>query len=159
MVNKSKLISTLFITSITLPFMLCAKENYESSVVALVDKGICSININNVEAAKYPCLNSDAPTLISFSDLYEVDTKVFIFIDNPRGNACDGGPIHVFSQNNDGKYLLHEEIDFCGGHHPSITSSATKLSINIPSMDIDGTVLKIPAEQWVFENNVLTKAR
>ncbi|TGB80947.1 hypothetical protein CRI66_00380 [Escherichia sp. E4694] len=73
------------------------------------------------------------------------------------GNACDGGPLHVFSKTEDEKFKHLKIIDFCGGHYPSITSGPETVIIKIPSFSIDGTDKKIPAETWELKNDELVK--
>ncbi|MBU9819250.1 hypothetical protein J1782_05050 [Rahnella sp. BCC 1045] len=136
-----------------------AFANQSQQIITKSEKGTCEIQINGAMATKYECNGFNAPSLITSSYLYESNEYVYIFIDNPMGNACDGGPIHVISQNDDGLLKSQKTIDFCGGHYPTVITEPKKLSIFIPSIKVEGTSKKIPGEKWVFENNVLTKVR
>ncbi len=73
------------------------------------------------------------------------------------GNSCDGGPLHVFSKTEDEKFKHLKTIDICGGRYPSITSDPETFIIKIPSVSIDGTDKKIPAETWELKNDELVK--
>lgn len=124
-----------------------------------VEKDICSIKVDNELIDSYKCEYSRAPSILSYSYLYEAGKKILVFIDSPLGNACDGGPLHVFSKTEDETYKPLKIIDFCGGHYPSITSGPENFMINIPSISIDGTDKKIPAEIWELKNNDLVKRK
>lgn len=73
------------------------------------------------------------------------------------GNACDGRPLHVFAKTDDEKFKHLKTIDFCGGHYRSITSGPATFRIKIPSISVDGTDKKIPAETWELKNDELVK--
>lgn len=121
------------------------------------EKNACSIKINSELVDSYKCEFYRAPSFLSYSYLYEARKQIIVFIDDPMGNACDGGPLHVFSKNEDEKFIHLKTIDFCGGHYPSITSGPETFIIKIPSISIDGMDQKIPAETWELKNNELVK--
>ncbi|MGU3416658.1 hypothetical protein ACLBW0_23930 [Enterobacteriaceae bacterium C34A] len=73
------------------------------------------------------------------------------------GNACDGGPLHIFIKNENDKFKSLKTIDFCGGHYPVITSGPEAFKLDIPSIAVDGTSKKIPAETWELKNGELVK--
>lgn len=159
-INGSVKTAILLFTFILLMFSnVYAFANQSQQIIIKSEKGTCEIQINGVLATKYECKDLNAPSLIISSYLYESNEYVYIFIDNPMGNACNGGPIHVISQNEDGLIKSQKIIDFCGGHYPTVITEPKKLSIYIPSIKVEGTSKKIPGEKWVFENGVLTKAR
>lgn len=156
---KNKIFSFVFCFLLLLVSLgKCVYADQEPNILTKSGKGFCEIEINGRSVLKYECKGFYPPSLLNSSYLYESNEKVFVFIDNPMGNACDGGPIHVISQSNDGKYEPHKAIDFCGGHFPTIVTEPAKLSILIPSIEVDGISEKIPSENWIFENNELTKA-
>ncbi|MHA1062828.1 hypothetical protein ACR9GP_02785 [Enterobacter ludwigii] len=121
------------------------------------EKNTCSIKINGELVDSYKCEFYRAPSVLSYSYLYEASKQIIVFIDSPMGNACDGGPLHVFSKSENEKFKHLKAIDFCGGHYPSITSGPETFIIKIPSFSIDGTDKKIPAETWELKNDVLVK--
>lgn len=134
-----------------------ATANEALIVNAFVDKNTCNIKVNNELIASYKCEFSRAPSILSYSYLYEAGKQILVFIDSPMGNACDGGPLHVFAKTDDEKFKHLKTIDFCGGHYPSITSGPETFRIKIPSISVDGTEKKIPAETWELKNDVLVK--
>lgn len=121
------------------------------------EKNTCSIKINGELVDSYKCEFYRAPSVLSYSYLYEASKQIIVFIDSPMGNACDGGPLHVFSKSEDEEFKHLKTIDFCGGHYPSITSGPETFIIKIPSISIDGTDKKIPAETWELKNDELVK--
>jgi len=152
--NSNFLVATIALLILYSNPILAGKEiNIESKS----EKGICQIKINNSELIKYNCPNSGSPTLLLYSNLHSSNNNVLVFIDTPWGNACDGGPIHIISQGDNGIYKLQKAIDFCGGHYPTITSGPEGLIIKIPSLNIEGTNKKIPPEKWIFKNDFLVK--
>lgn len=156
---KKSIAIKLFLSAPVILFSFNTFSEEIPSIYTSVEKDICSIKIDGVEVDKYSCEDSRAPMLLSYSYLYESDRAVMVFIDKPMGNACDGGPLHVISKNNDNKYNILKSIDFCGGHYPAILSDAIKLMILIPSIDIEGTNEKIPSEKWIFKDDKLVKNR
>lgn len=74
-----------------------ATANEALIVNAFVDKNTCNIKVNNELIASYKCEFSRAPSILSYSYLYEAGKQILVFIDSPMGNACDGGPLHVFA--------------------------------------------------------------
>lgn len=158
--NFMKLTSKSFFLSIPVIFYFCCTSSFASeapNVNTSVDKGICSIQIDGDTIDNYKCDYSRAPSILNYSYLYEADKKMLVIIDSPMGNACDGGPLHIYSKTEDGKFKPLKTIDFCGGHYPSITSGPETFKINIPSIAVDGTSKKIPAEIWELKNNELIK--
>ncbi|WP_414149593.1 hypothetical protein ACMGG3_03795 [Enterobacter sp. BNK-18] len=121
------------------------------------ENNTCSIKINDELVDGYKCEFYRAPSVWSHSYLYEASKQIIIFIDSPMGNACDGGPLHVFSKTDDEKFKHLKTIDFCGGHYPSITSGPETFIIKVPSISIDGTDKKIPTEIWELNNDELVK--
>ncbi|EGC7113060.1 hypothetical protein H9T43_002237 [Salmonella enterica] len=63
----------------------------------------------------------------------------------------------MFSKTEDEKLKHLKAIDFCGGHYPSITSGPETFIIKIPSISIEGTDKKLPAETWELKNDELVK--
>lgn len=122
-----------------------------------MEKNICSIVIDGVVAEHFKCEYSNTASFLSYSNLYELDKKMLVFVERPKGNACDGGPLHILSKTNDEQYKPLKVIDFCGGHYPVITSGPEKFTIYIPSIDIDGTTKTIPAETWELKEGELVK--
>ena len=127
------------------------------SIDTSVEKGVCSISVGGIEVENYSCASSRAPALLSYSYLYELGGSVMVFIDKPMGNACDGGPLHIINQDDNGKYKKLSTIDFCGGHYPAIISEPTKLTIKIPSIIGEGGRENIPSEKWILKDGELTK--
>lgn len=127
------------------------------SIDTTVKNGMCGIKVDNVDIANYKCEFSRAPSLLSYSYLYEAGKEILVFIDRPQGNACDGGPLHVISKTDSDKFKLVKTIDFCGGHYPEITSGPEKFTINIPSIVIVGIDKTLPAERWVLKQDELVK--
>lgn len=121
------------------------------------ENNTCSIKINDELVDSYKCDYSRAPSILNYSYLYEADKQILVIIDSPMGNACDGGPLHIYSKTEDGKFKALKTIDFCGGHYPSIISGPETFIIKIPSISIDGTDKKIPAETWELKNDELVK--
>jgi hypothetical protein len=126
-------------------------------VYTTVEKGMCSIEIDGGTIDNYKCNYFRAPFVLNYSYLYEADKQIFVLIDSPMGNACDGGPLHIYSKTEDGKFKPLKTIDFCRGHYPLITSGPETFIIKIPSISIDGTDKKIPAETWELKNDELVK--
>lgn len=158
--NFMKLTSKSFFLSISVIFCFCGTSLFASEVPYVntsVDKGICSIKIDGDTIDNYKCDYSRAPSILNYSYLYEADKQMLVIIDSPIGNACDGGPLHIYSKTEDGKFKPLKTIDFCGGHYPSITSGPETFIIKIPSISIDGTNKKIPAETWELKNDELVK--
>lgn len=122
-----------------------------------VEKGVCSIQIDGETIDNYKCDYSRAPSVLNYSYLYEAGKQMLVLIDSPMGNACDGGPLHVFIKNENEKFKPLKTIDFCGGHYPSITSGPETFIIKIPSVAVDGPGKKIPEEIWELKNNELVK--
>lgn len=89
--------------------------------------------------------------------MYEAGKQILVLIDSPMGNACDGGPLHIYSKTEDEKFKPLKTIDFCGGHYPSIISGPETFKINTPSIAVDGTSKTIPAETWELKNDELVK--
>ncbi|MGV3345341.1 hypothetical protein ACGVWS_06200 [Enterobacteriaceae bacterium LUAb1] len=124
-----------------------------------VENGKCSIKINNEIVDTYKCEYTRTPSLLSYSYLYELDEQLLVFIDQPMGNACDGGPLHIIRKKEDGDYKPLGTIDFCGGHYPEIMSGPQTFSVNIPSVHVDGTDKTIPSEKWILTGDHINKAR
>lgn len=122
-----------------------------------MDKNVCSIIIDGAVAEHFKCEYSHAASFLSYSNLYELDKKILVFIERPMGNACDGGPLHILSKTEDKEYKPLKVIDFCGGHYPLITSGPGKFTIYIPSIEIDGTTKTIPEETWELKEGALVK--
>lgn len=127
------------------------------SIDTSVKNGICNIKIDSVDVDTYKCEGSRAPSLVSYSSLYELDKEILVFIDRPQGNACDGGPLHIISKTESEKFKPLKIIDFCGGHRPEITSGPKMFMISIPSVAIEDTDKSIPEEKWELKSDTLIK--
>ncbi|MGR7525739.1 hypothetical protein [Klebsiella aerogenes] len=122
-----------------------------------VENGKCSIKVNDKVIDTYKCEYTRPPSLLSYSYLYELDERLLVFIDQPMGNACDGGPLHIIRKKEDGDYKPLGTIDFCGGHYPEVISGPKTFSINIPSIPVEGTDKTIPSEKWVLSGDHIKK--
>lgn len=152
--------TTQLLSCILFAFLSCnnfAIADEAPRINAYSENNTCSIKINNELVDSYKCEFYRAPSVLSYSYLYEASKQIIVFIDSPMGNTCDGGPLHVFSKTEHEKFKHLKTIDFCGGHYPSITSGPETFKINIPSIAVDGTSKKIPAEIWELKNDELVK--
>ena len=159
-VNYMKYKYSNFLICITVVFLTCCNSAFADEVPGVstsVEKGVCSIKIDEVVIDNYKCEYYYAPSVLSYSYLYEADKQILVFIDRPMGNACDGGPLHVFIKEGNEKFKSLKIIDFCGCHYPSITSGPENFKISIPLIPIDGTSKKIPAETWELKKEDLVK--
>lgn len=152
---KHNLFAAVIIAFIT--YYTPANAAVPVSIDATVKNGMCGIKVDNVDIANYKCEFSRAPSLLSYSYLYEAGKEIFVFIDRHQGNACDGGPLHVISKINSDKFKLLKTIDFCGEHYPEITSGPENFTISIPSVVIEGTDKTLPAEKWILKQDDLVK--
>lgn len=128
-----------------------------SRIKTSVQEHVCNIEIGDELVDTYKCEYSRSPSVLSYSYMYETGKKIVVLIDQPMGNACDGGALHVFSKIDNESFKRLKIIDFCGGHLPSITSGPKNFRIYIPSIAIDGTNENIPAEIWILEGDALIK--
>lgn len=156
---KKMQISLLAISLFVFLFSLFSFAATVPAIQTSVDRGICSINIDGFRVSQYSCKGSRAPMLLSYSYLYELDKAVMVFIDKPTGNACDSGPLHVISTDQENKFIILKPIDFCGGILPKILSDSKSLIITTPSIIIEGMNDKIPSEKWVFEEDKIVKSQ
>ncbi len=124
-----------------------------------VENGMCTIKVDGEIIDTYKCEYTKPPSLLSYSYLYELDEKLLVFIDQPMGNACDGGPLHIIRKKEDGNYKPLRTIDFCGGNYPEIISGPKTFTIKIPAINIDGTDKKIPSEKWVLKEEHINKVK
>ena len=89
----------------------------------------CSISIDNKIIYQRTCEFEYNPSLIFFARLQNWN-DVWVFQDNPMGNACDGGILRIFERKNGEKDISYRgELDFCGGANPSFELKGNTLKI------------------------------
>lgn len=85
--------------------------------------------------------------------------EVVVLQENPMGNACNGGPLHLIGLKKDKSYYVSGPLDFCGGKDPIIELQGEIISITFPSGPPNRGSGHIPAERWIFQNGQLKKSR
>lgn len=84
--------------------------------------------------------------------------EVVVLQENPMGNACNGGPLHLIGLKKNKTYNVSGALDFCGGKDPIIEHKGEIISITFPSGPPNRGSGHIPAERWIFQNGQLKKS-
>ena len=111
-----------------------AKEDILSiSTLSKNDK--CLIKINNEIVLERTCEFEYNPSLIFYTKNQDYN-DIWIFQDNPMGNACDGGKLRLFERKDwQSKVKYIGEIDYCGGPKPIIEVQKNEIKITDKSLD------------------------
>lgn len=89
----------------------------------------CSICINGKIIYQRACEFEYNPNLIFYVRLQNYN-DVWVFQDNPMGNACDGGILRIFERKNgEAEIAYRGEIDWCGGTNPTFQTKRNIIKI------------------------------
>lgn len=126
-------------------------------IASFADNNTCSIKVGSDVIDNFDCYGSRKPLLISYSYLYDSDVEFFVYIEQPLGNACDGGPLHVIINDNEAGYKPIGKIDFCGGKYPTISSGPSSFTIRIPQVDSAKDNKMGDVDIWSYRDKHLLK--
>jgi hypothetical protein len=104
------------------------------------------------------CENSFRPKIVShhhsrigrFAD-------VVVIQEQPQGNACNGGSLHILGIGNDDRVAPVKVIDYCGGPDPVFARRGDAVQITLPGGAPNRGDAVIPQTVWTFRNGTLTQ--
>ena len=89
--------------------------------LSIQNENVCVGLISGVQKFKFDCESQFSPIALGIFKLKDEDfEEVLVIQERPMGNACNGGPIHVFGVQSSGKFKPFGTMDFCGGQDPVI---------------------------------------
>lgn len=83
--------------------------------------------------------------------------QVFVFQQDMRGNACDGGPLWILGLRRDGSHAISKPIDFCGGKAPQLSATREQLTIVLPGGPTNRGEGTVPSEIWRYRDGEVTR--
>ncbi len=122
--------------------------------------GMCLITLARKMLAQFDCTDAFLPELIfKSSQLGTEQGQILVFQENPMGNACNGGPLHVIGIGADGKTATPPSIDFCGGKAPVFSEKKDVLLITLPGGSRNHGEGKTVDEAWRWSQGKLIKVK
>jgi len=121
-------------------------------------QGLCLVRLRERIVHKIACEQAFRPKIIShhhgrigrFAD-------VVVIQEQPQGNACDGGSLHILGIANDHRVAPVKVIDYCGGPDPVFARQGDALRITLPGGKPNRGSDAIPQTVWTFRNGTLSK--
>ncbi|MCW5603858.1 MAG: hypothetical protein KIT18_04860 [Burkholderiales bacterium] len=120
----------------------------------------CTFLLNEKPIHKINCEAAFLPKVIGHfrEGLGPVDQLVVVQ-ENPMGNACNGGPLHLIGLRKDRSYSVSAPLDFCGGKDPVLRRDGKDVFITFPGGPPNRGTGRIPAERWVYRDGQVKEAR
>lgn len=121
-------------------------------------QGLCLVRLRERVVHKIPCEHSFRPKIVSnhhgrigrFAD-------VVVIQEQPQGNACNGGSLHILGIGNDDRVAPVKVIDYCGGPDPAFARRGDAVQITLPGGAPNRGDAVIPQTVWTFRNGTLTQ--
>lgn len=159
----------VFLAKILIAIGVLYADEASMSIVSKATDERCYIVIDNAVVYDQDCEAQYEPSLIFYTRLQNYN-GVWVFQDNPMGNACNGGDLRIFERQNAQEPIIYRgEIDWCGGGSPSfsvqqntirITDEARKPNRNFqgePNFKSEEKTLK--ERVFVFQNGETRKLK
>ncbi|HBG06223.1 MAG: hypothetical protein A2075_00745 [Geobacteraceae bacterium GWC2_58_44] len=120
----------------------------------------CNVLLDNKSILKMECEFAYLPEIRGdFRENLGKFDEVVVLQENPMGNACNGGPLHLIGLRKDKSYQVSGPLDFCGGKDPIIKHTGEMISIIFPGGPPNRGTGDIPTEKWIFGNGKLKKTK
>lgn len=128
--------------------------------VNLIDNKTCQGQIKNKTVFEFACVDQYPPQSLGLFKLKDKNySEVLILQEAPMGNACNGGPLHLFGVNSNNQFTNLGTIDFCGGKDPIIKTTKNTITITFPTSSLnhgDGTS---STEKWQYTEGKISKLK
>ncbi|MCB0329292.1 MAG: hypothetical protein KDD70_06505 [Bdellovibrionales bacterium] len=112
----------------------------------------CVLLYREAPVRRFDCSSNEEPALKGyFNGKHGEATSVLIVQEQPLGNACNGGPIHLIPEIENKRIGAPKSIDFCGGQDPIFAQAKEGLVILIPGGPPNRGEGTIPSEVWLYD--------
>lgn len=150
--NKISASESLGAPSVT----IVEKERFAKYDIRLGNKTILTIDSTN---PKDKHAEAPKPSIYkSFGAIGGFDEVVLLRWEMD-GNACNGYGYSFLSLKKDGTFSFSDNIPWCGGPDPVLTTSGQSITITSPKHAPNRGTGDIPEERWVYENGNVKKTK
>jgi hypothetical protein len=153
-----------------LPFFLigpCLAEPSETFVASAIGElrlsridelKLCELAFGDRSLFTAPCETQAPPKLIRriINPLGPM-AEVLVFQEQPAGNACNGGPLHIVGISRRLKFLETRSIDFCNGAEPVFTLNGSAITITLTPWQTSSGEIALLTTRWLYSNGRLKK--
>lgn len=116
----------------------------------------CELAIGERIIHRVACAESfDLRLLGDYAPLQGRYPRVLVFQEVPRGNACNGGPLHFVGLGPDGQHRVTGPLDYCGGRDPVLLQELDAVLVTLPGGTVNRGAGSIATARWRYRSGAL----
>jgi hypothetical protein len=120
----------------------------------------CIFLLNEKPIHKIDCEAAFLPIVIGdFREGLGPVDQLIVVQENPMGNACNGGALHLIGLRKDATYSVSPPLDFCGGKDPVLRRERKNVFITFPGGAPNRGTGRIPTERWVYQDGQIKEVK
>jgi hypothetical protein len=121
--------------------------------------GQCPVALAGKTLKAFDCRTSYPPRILGhFKAGFGRFQEVVVLQEQPMGNACNGGPLHVLAIRA-GAGELAGPVDFCGGSDPVLEQDGTSLIVKFPGGSPNRGEVSVLDEVWRWDDGRVTRVK
>jgi hypothetical protein len=108
----------------------------------------------------FECKSASTPKIIAhYSFGIGKFADVVVIQEQPMGNACNGGSLHILGVEKSGEHNITAPIYFCGGQDPVVEKKGAKILITFPGGPSNSGSGNARTVMWEYAEGTLVRTK